>query len=154
MTDKIKQILVLLTTAILLLGLAYYKFLYEPGQLKQHVRDQSVVIGTVQQSNKNLKEGIQFSKDAEVLKDSIVDTGEKAKEENAVNKSTKQAKIETKVETIEADFNQQIEKSTEPAKTATLIKAREKAISKTRIDALWKDYCQNEPSDLDCRGYK
>lgn len=154
MTDKIKQILVLLTTAILLLGLAYYKFLYEPGQLKQHVRDQSVVIDTVQQSNKNLKEGIQFSKDAEVLKDSIVDTGEKAKEENAVNKSTKQAKIETKVETIKADFNQQIEKSTEPAKTATLIKAREKAISKTRIDALWKDYCQNEPSDLDCRGYK
>lgn len=152
--ENAKSLVILVITAIVLCGLGYYKFIYQPDKLKQTVRDQSTAINTVQKSNDVLKEGIQFTKDAETLKEEIVEKGEQVKADNAAKKAEDHVKMETKVETIKADYDKQIEKTVDPEKTAELIKARQKAISKTRIDSLWTNYCQSEPSDPDCRGYK
>lgn len=83
-----------------------------------------------------------------------MEKGEHVKEKQTEENSKSSAKVETKVEALKDDFAKQIEKSVTPEATQALIVAREKAISKTRIDSLWESYCRSERNDPDCRGYK
>lgn len=152
--ENAKSLVILIIAALVLGGLGYYKFIYQPNQLKQTIRDQSTAIGTVQKSNEQLLIGVEAKKEAEIIKEAIVEAGEKIKEQNSQDKAKQTEQIETKVESIKKEFNQEIKKATVPEKTVALIIAREKAISKTRIDSLWVNYCRREPSDPDCRGYK
>lgn len=146
--------MILIIVAIVVACLGYYKFIYQPDKLRQTVRDQSTAIGTVQKSNEELVKGINLKLESETLKEEIVEAGEKTKADNAAKQAKENDRVETQVETIKSDFDKKIDKSMDPEKLATLIKAREQAISKTRMDSLWKKYCQYEPSDPDCRGYK
>jgi acyl carrier protein len=152
--ENAKSLVILIIIAIASIGLGYYKFFYLPDKLKETVRDQSVAIGTVQKSNETLLEGIAYKQDSETLKELVVEEGEKIKKELAEKGYNDSVRVSEHVTAIKAEYGKQIEQNKDPEKTAALVLARERAISKTRIDSLWTSYCRNEPLDPDCRSYK
>lgn len=152
--ENLRALVLLAILAILAVSVSYYKFFYEPNQLKSIVQDQSAVIGTLENNNIELATGITVKNESEILKELVVKEGDKIKQALAEKGIKDIVKLTEKVKDIKDDYGSKIDKSVEPEKTALLIKQREKAISKTWIDSLWVNYCKDEPTDIECRSYK
>lgn len=153
--ENLKAIFVMVGVLICLFTLtSVYKNYQTRAELKDTIIKQGGTIEAVDNSNRGLKDSIALKEKVDKVSEEISERSSDKHRAEIIGSKKTNAKVEQKVQDIKDTINKDIKSSKSPEDTAVLAIQKDKAISSTRINGLWDNYCKAEPSAPECGAKK
>ncbi len=154
-TKKYAKLFLYFIVAVIVITMALFvktKIFNNDTLLKNNAK-QEVVIDSLNINNSHLKDFIVKKEAANKITEiAVTDNIEKKAEQSSTNVKRHEA-TEVKVVKIKKNFSEKIDKSVDAEETLKLIREQEIEVSKTRISALWVNYCSHEPNQPSCKDF-
>lgn len=124
----------------------------KPSDDKLTIKNQDKVINELTQSNADTAKTLENQRLAKDITNIILEQGDRVKSDIQLEHRTNHTQNENTVDLIKQDYDTKIAITKDINEINVLIKVREQEVSKTRINLLWKQYCQQEPNEAECKG--